>query len=317
MTTSTISIFPDFAENEGEAAARYQTHKALDPFPDIAPALLNSSDIGAYIRQTAMVFPFGKNTAQKPASIVIKLRGRVVYWDDHGKQIDYILSDEEIPAYPKRDFKYRRTFRLEKNSIAFVTLEPTFRLPDYIAARFNLTIQDVYRGLLLGTGPLVDPGYQGKLSIPLHNLTSNSYDFRVGDEIVWMEFTKVSFWPDWQPSLYNSANKSFPPDGRYHCRPQFPLSKLQRKDIKDYLAHACDGDDRMIASSIPVELARVEKDMRFVKRIGFSALIGAIVGVVALLFTAGQYHLSQIDRMQNEIDQLKASLSHRLDTTDK
>ncbi len=28
----------------------------------------------------------------------------------------------------------------------------------------------VYKGLLLGTGPIVDPGFVGKLYIPLHKL---------------------------------------------------------------------------------------------------------------------------------------------------
>ena len=48
------------------------------------------------------------------------------------------------------------------NSIVFVECDLDFRLPDFIALRFNLQIRHVHRGLLLGTGPLVDPGYRGK-----------------------------------------------------------------------------------------------------------------------------------------------------------
>ena len=47
-----------------------------------------------------------------------------------------------------------------ENSITFVQIESKIRLPNYIALRFNLRIQHVHRGLLLGTGPLVDPGFQ-------------------------------------------------------------------------------------------------------------------------------------------------------------
>ena len=40
-------------------------------------------------------------------------------------------------------------FTLEANSIAFVQVEPVFRLPDYIALRFNLKITHVHRGILI------------------------------------------------------------------------------------------------------------------------------------------------------------------------
>jgi hypothetical protein len=45
---------------------------------------------------------------------------------------------------------------------------------------------------LLGTGPLVDPGFHGKLLVPLHNLTSDEYTIRGDEGLIWMEFTKTS-----------------------------------------------------------------------------------------------------------------------------
>jgi hypothetical protein len=47
--------------------------------------------------------------------------------------------------------------------------------------------------LLLGTGPLVDPGFEGKLLIPLHNLTSSDYDLNTNDALIWIEFTKTTY----------------------------------------------------------------------------------------------------------------------------
>jgi hypothetical protein len=78
-----------------------------------------------------------------------------------------------------------------------VTVEPFFRLPEYIALRFNLRITHVHRGILLGTGPLIDPGFYGKLMIPLHNLTSNDYIFYGGEGLIWIEFTKLNMRKDW------------------------------------------------------------------------------------------------------------------------
>ena len=78
------------------------------------------------------------------------------------------------------------------NSISYLLTREQFRLPEYIAARFNLHIRYVHKGVLLGTGPLVDPGFAGPLLIPLHNLTDNDYEVEGGDNLLWVEFTKLT-----------------------------------------------------------------------------------------------------------------------------
>ncbi|GGF87129.1 hypothetical protein GCM10010924_13560 [Rhizobium wenxiniae] len=82
--------------------------------------------------------------------------------------------------------------RVPANSIVFVESDLEFRLPDYIALRFNLSIRHVHRGLLLGTGPLVDPGFWGRLCIPLHNLTNEEYLIAPNEGLFWVEFTKTT-----------------------------------------------------------------------------------------------------------------------------
>lgn len=166
-------------ENETLAKEKYKKHKTYDPYIDIQPALLNSADIIKYVWTTGMICPFFPERL-KGASYEVSLKGKVIYWDQNEiKRTVYLENPDD-------------SFELEPNSIAFVTLEPFFQIPDYIALRFNLKISHVYKGLLLGTGPLVDPGFQGRLSIPLHNLTTNTYRFYCGDGMIQMEFTKLS-----------------------------------------------------------------------------------------------------------------------------
>src|SRR5260370_27852024 len=154
----------DFARTDEQARLKFEKHKSLDPFPDIPPALLNSADVADYVCATGMLWPFDLDN-RKSASYEIPLHGKCLHWDDAGnKQVEQIIGPDD-------------EFCLKANSIAFVTVEPMFRLPDYMALRFNLKISHIYKGILLGTGPLVDPGFQGKLSIPLHNLTTNDYTF--------------------------------------------------------------------------------------------------------------------------------------------
>lgn len=169
--------------NDEAAAARFKDYKSLDPFPDIPAALLNSADIYDYVRTTGMIYPFD-SMKLKPASYEASVGEICIRWDEKGNK-------------QKVDLRRKGSFVLDSNSIAFVTTRERFRLPDYMAVRFNLRITNVHRGLLLGTGPLVDPGFEGHLLIPLHNLTNNKYIFRYGEDLIWLEFTKISLNESW------------------------------------------------------------------------------------------------------------------------
>jgi len=174
----------DYAMEESVALARFKIWQTVDPFPDIKPALLNSADIADYANITSMVWPF-KPDQLKSAAYEMLLGNEVLYWDDKGKEIHSTLANDTI------------TFDLKRNSITYVTLKETFLLPDYIAVRFNLTINHVHKGLLLGTGPLVNPGFQGKIMVPIHNLTPNDYPLRPGEPLISVEFTKLSPRAEW------------------------------------------------------------------------------------------------------------------------
>lgn len=199
---------PDLTEPENDAAAeqRFSKWEQQDPMPEIAPALLNSADIYAYALATGMLFPFPTDESTlkrklKSASYEIDFLGDVYYKKD-GK-VEHKKIERETP------------FTLEPNSIAFVFIETKFRIPAYIALRFNLRITNVHRGLLLGTGPLVDPGFVGRLLVPLHNLTANKYTLYGGEGLIWVEFTKLSPHPLWAKGTSSARDYSpFPPDKR-------------------------------------------------------------------------------------------------------
>jgi deoxycytidine triphosphate deaminase len=140
-------LFPPVDEADAEECVK--KCGSWDPLPKIAPSLLNSADIYEYVAKTGMIAPFYP-WAVKPASYEASLLGPLIWWNEKNE-----------PQY--RELGEGEVFTLQKNSIAFVSVEPTLRIPDYIALRFNLHITHVHRGLLLGTGPLVDPGFVGKL----------------------------------------------------------------------------------------------------------------------------------------------------------
>jgi deoxycytidine triphosphate deaminase len=307
------------ASSDEEAQERFQRYKGLDPFPNIKPALLNSADIFDYVVKTSMIYPFDSEKL-KSASYEVSLLGKVIFWDGEGK---------------KRPFDIQRgeTFTLEKNSIAFVTPEPTFRLPDYIALRFNLKITHVHRGILLGTGPLIDPGYEGKLFIPLHNLTKNDYKFRGGEDLIWVEFTKISE----NNKRWTNYSKDEDKDriGKYV---DFPIRKKYQEPESSIAKALKDQDSDSIRSSLPdiVEQAKREaerskqearasaKSANSIKRrvtiggiIAGLALLFALAAVVISVFQALTGATSLINDTRSNLDNVKSVLEERLKSQDE
>ncbi len=198
MTTHAHLLDIEPVQSDEEAEGRAKLFKQLDPFPDIQPALLSAGDIEDYARVTAMLFPFRANSASlKPASYEVRPGRKFVRWNEDGKRIGLDITEDS-------------TFQLPPNTISFIQIEPKIRLPDYIAIRFNLRITHLHRGLLLGTGPLIDPGFSGVPLIPLHNLTSESYRIQGNEGLIWVEFTKT------EPAIVKGAAPPYARRGSFY-----------------------------------------------------------------------------------------------------
>lgn len=288
----------DFAKSSQEAQERYNRYQSEDPFPDIKSSLLNSADFEDYIRVVGMIHPYHSKN-KKPATYGLRLLGPVIYWNESSKRI-------------KSEIKEGDKFILPSNSIAFVTLEQEIRLPDYIAVRFNLKIKNIYRGILLGTGPIIDPGFCGRLSIPLHNLTSNDYEFEGGETLIWMEFTKVSDNKRWI-----NRSESVVPQGAYK---EFDRDGREGRTVEDYLKEAYHGS---IESSLP-NLAKETKEaikttqkiteradtqlgrINWVVGLSFVAILGMVATIVSLLHS----DLREVKRKYDQdIEVLKSKIS--------
>ena len=274
-------------------------HYKQDPLPKIKPALLNSLDIKRYVEKECLLdLDSFDECRMKPASYEMKLLGTLYYW-------------EEVKGRPEKRCKTISEddcVELGRNSISYLWIEEPLRLPEYIAARFNLRIREVHKGILLGTGPLIDPGFGGRILIPLHNLTDNSYVLRGGDGIIWVEFTKVS------------RNSYWLEGGQDTERPlglvSFPTHKIT-DDPDDYLNKA--GSSGGVQSAFKGALDKAEsaaeaanesaKTIRTRITIGgIAALITFAVAIVELIDSAYQVSgqvTARVDRQVERINQLE------------
>jgi len=83
-------------------------------------------------------------------------------------------------------------FEMRPNSIVYVSTLEKLDLPHYIAARFNLRVKWVYKGILLGTGPQVEPGYRGYLSCPLYNFTDRPIRISYREDFATIDFERTT-----------------------------------------------------------------------------------------------------------------------------
>ena len=257
----------DFAASDDEAKNRAKFFKTLDPFPDLPPALLSSEHVSDYVRVTGLIHPFCPTDDRlKPASYEARAQ-RFIRWDDDGRKIITEVKPGE-------------TYELPENSIVFVQIESKIRLPDYIALRFNLRIKHVHRGLLLGTGPLVDPGFGGDLLIPLHNLTSKKYVIKIDEGIIWIEFTKTSHnekkWPADKGKFFPIENhKTDVPFWTYFERAN------QNNPIQSSIPSAVK-DAHELARSADASARKAVRTNRLYAGIGVLAIAGLMIGLANL-----------------------------------
>jgi deoxycytidine triphosphate deaminase len=279
-------VLREFSLTDPEAEARFADFHNQDPFPRIQPALLNSADLLDYIETVGILSPYEVTEKKredwlKPASCAVGCTGEVLRFDVDPQTGDVI----DTPV--KYEVAVGKRLELKPNSITFLHLGTTFRIPNYIAARFNLAIREIHRGILVGTGPLVDPGFVGRLFIPLHNLTSNEYSVEFGEPLVWVEFTKLSPNKAWRGGREHKRRAVFVP---------FPKRKNDRKTPEHYLDHAFEGNP--IASSIPKAIVRagaeaegarsaaesarsqVEKFLQRLRNIGIATAIATAVTIL-------------------------------------
>lgn len=262
-----------------------QWNFANDPFPDIPPALLNSADIQAYQDACNLI----RNEAfsldrLKSASYEVRFKGDVYWWEEGGE--GGLLGLLGVLGLVRRILGTRRhqrieddqPFQIKKNQIVYVSPDAEFALPDFIALRFNLRINLVHRGLLLGTGPLVDPGFEGRLLIPLHNLTSQDIEVNAKDGFIWVEFTKIS--PLTSPNTKASVRK-----GKQYNFVEFRENK-KKLTAFDYFEGAGGGPFKSSLAELLVAATEAEKT---IKRYSLFGAVTLVVAIVALVFSAWQF----------------------------
>lgn len=303
-----ISFGPGAVEtlalSRDEGLARYNETKGK---PDvlkqkkIPPSLLSAEHIRDYVLATGLISPFylgGEKPRLKKASYEGRIGDRAFEFRNG------ILEPVDLSG---------GSLLVRANSIVFVESDLDFRLPEYIALRFNLHITHVHRGLLLGTGPLVDPDFRGKLCIPLHNLTSQDYEIGLGEGLIWVEFTKTT------SNVASNAALGVPPSNSEFWDIQKFIQKASRGvggatnvpiqssipvAVSEARDQATEARDASVAASVTVDGLR-----RTIFGYGVAGLIATVIAIGGLLVAYWQTSSTQTQLTNDYV----ASVGNRID----
>ncbi len=238
----------------------------LDPDPDSTGILL-SDRIEFYAKRVNLIVPFDRDSLG-PASYTLHA----------GKE--YLLNNVH------GDLERDGTVQIPPNGLIYIRFYEEVNIPHYMIARFNLRVKQVYRGLLLGTGPQVDPGFKGHLNCPIHNFTDEPKVIRYRDSLVTIDFEKTTVFGQTSFSGKNMEDvKAFLGEVKSRNVPVIGINNLScelfnkkaDRPLKEYLPPG-----ESVRSSIFELHQRVER----YERIFFWSAVVAGFGVAGIIITA-------------------------------
>lgn len=304
-----------------EATEKYAEYKSKDPFPKIGEALLNSVDLLMYLLKVGIVEPFDIN----------KLKGVTYQCTFSGEAHRF---NQDSGCMEEINLDDTGELILAKNSITYLKIEEKFHVPEYMVLRFNLSVSNAYKGLLLGTGPIVDPGFEGNLFIPLHNLTGNEYVIKKGAPLIRVEFTKLSRHIDWKNKrknlfpLLKPVTKCTP---RNACFSKFIEDALLDSDDKKFYTN---GNAISVRSSIPDVISSAanqaadaqksakdaadaaEKIRKRIRNWSIIGAIGAFLAVISLMVSVWTL-IHDVDSRYDSIVQEIKDYTYQIDTLEQ
>lgn len=164
---------------------RQDAINTYEAVPDKIPAGMLSSPHIRYCVEKFKIIGSFEEKCLSSATYHMRLGSKALTWEN-GKKTEYNLADKI-----NKNKDITNELVLKPNSLTLVTTIETFNLPKDIIARFNLKSSWVHKGILLGTGPIVDPELQANLLIPLHNFSNSNISIKYGEKLISVEFTKT------------------------------------------------------------------------------------------------------------------------------
>lgn len=200
------------------------------------------------------------------------------------------------------------------NSLVYIKLKQTLRIPFYLIGRHNLKIRYVYRGLLLGTGPQVDPGFEGNLFIPLHNFTTSPIKVYINgpqNSFVSIDFVRTTHFIDASELPVRVRTVA---DLRIYlkenCKEKVLIEeeKVQgRRELEQYLEGAT---PRSQLAQFQFDFAKLEKRVSRVLKAFENLRFIEVIAVAGIVIAALSFFGSDVAEVKSETQEVKATFTN-------
>ncbi len=120
---------------------------------------------------------FDETSQIKPASIDLRLGSKVIKTAAETKVINLKETGEYLT--------------IEGSEFVAVQTYERIELSNKISARFGLRSYFTRKGLLMFSGPQIDPGYKGILTVSLFNASNRAITIRYKEQFCTVEFSKI------------------------------------------------------------------------------------------------------------------------------
>ncbi len=285
------------------------TPVAINTYDDnvIQPGMLSSPHILYCIKKYNIIEGFDESCID-PATYHMRIGGKVLTWNK-GEKVEYRLGDQD-----DLNKKLRSKVVLKPNSLTFVTTIEKFNLPKDIIARFNLKSKWVHQGLLLGTGPIVDPELNANLLIPLHNFSSQPIEIEYGKKLISVEFTKTLN-PDDSFNIDNTELKYIENKSRIYDFDGY-RKRIANKRVESSVASTFDSYDKSIDDYEKyLEEIKTESKKSFLKFnwIGGLTAMATFVGLIVLVITTWMLVDSAFEKLNDASNIVKTYKKQDID----
>jgi deoxycytidine triphosphate deaminase len=230
-------------------------------------------------------------------------------------------GDVQKPITPEKD-DIGPFYLIPKNSLVYIKIRQRLRIPFYIIGRHNLKIRYVYQGLLLGTGPQVDPGFCGNLFIPLHNFTTRDVKVYINQSFISIDFTRTTdiSWegepiPSSIDDLYNRFEKKKHLIERTKVKDRVNITKYLEGATPRSQMGQFQYDFGSLEEKVKQEFINIEntkKQMVWERLAVVVSLISFLIATGSLIYASLNYYRGFVADFKSETDRVKniASSAH-------
>ena len=218
-----------------------------DPFPEVTGVLL-SDKIEDYIEKTGLIMLYDKKNIE-PASYDLRLGSEC-----YTKAKRRLLRDDDPD------------FLIEPYELAVISIYENLNVPRYLVGRWNIRIGLIYKGVLLVSGPQVDPGFRGRLYCTIFNLSTTTIRLRYKEHVATIDFAKTS--------LFGKKCKKFK-------QKKYQLSEY----LPSYPLESGPADIRERVRKTEDIVSRMENRVSAFQTVTFTVL-GIIIAALALMSTS-------------------------------